>query len=168
MPRTLILQILVQETIVAVWIPRVKQNSKVSFRITNEVRHYWSLQIIIFQMLHLLTNQMLWRNLLQVHNLSLINNHLELKNTGREISTVLPWVVKLVRFLEPVLPTQTCKFYLKKVKKANSMPVPTCSSPIIKYPTLKAEVKIKKQIINNLKKGAKHRLKTLLCYKTDQ
>jgi len=86
------LQIMVQETIAAVWTPQVKL-TKVSFQITNEALHYRFLLIIIFQMHHLLTNQTLRRHL-PVHNLSLTNNHQELKITGKEISTVPLRVVK--------------------------------------------------------------------------
>jgi len=157
------LQIMVQETIAAVWTPQVKL-TKVSFQITNEALHYRFLPIITFQMHHLLTNQMLRRNHLPVYNLSLTNNHQELKITGKEISTVPPWVVKLVRFQELVLPTQTCKFYLKKVKKANSMAAQTCSHQITQYLTQRAVVKIKKF----LKKGVKVLLKTLLWFKTEE
>jgi hypothetical protein len=78
-------KILEPEMIAAVWILRVKLNSKVNFQITNEAHLYWCHLTTTFQMLHLQISQMPRRNHLLGHNLRLINNHQELKNTGREI-----------------------------------------------------------------------------------
>ena len=136
MPRMQMAQTLVLGMIAVVWTPQVRQNNKVNFQITNVVRHYWSPQIIIFQMHHQQINQILRRNHLQARSLSLTSNPPELKNTGKEILMVMPVDKLALLYLVPALPTQTCKFCLKKVKMPSSMVAPTCNQPIIQHQTL--------------------------------
>ena len=170
MLRTLMAKTRVLETIAAVWTPQVKLNNKVNFQIINEAHLYWYHLIIIFQMLHRQINPMPRRNHLPGLNLSLINNLQELKNTGREILMEVPPVANLVLvrpFRELVLLTQTCKLCLKKVKMVNSMSAPTCSK-LINNSLKLVEVRRKKHLVSYLKKGVKHHLKTLLCFKTER
>lgn len=109
----------VAETTVAVWTLQVKPNNKANFQITREVLLCWFLPIITFQMHHQQINRTLRRNRLMdpSPNLSLINSHLEPKNTDREISM---GVLEVLRFLAQASPTLTCKFYNKKAKKENN------------------------------------------------
>jgi len=165
--------------IAAVWTPQAKLNNKVNFQIINEVRLYWCLQIIIFQMHLRLTNQMLSqmlnqmisqmlrRNHLPVRNLSLTNNPIGLKNTGREILMVAAMLslVLALQFLVLVSPTQTCKSFHKKVKMANNTVVPTCNCPITQCLT-PAEAKRKKEQ-TKYKKETKASPRTLQCFKID-
>lgn len=166
MPRMPTAQILEPGMIAVVWIPQVRLNNKVNFQITNVVRHYWSPQIIIFQMLRQQINQILRRNRLQANSLSLTSNPPELKNTGREILMVMP-VGKLgLLYQVPALPTQTCKFSLKKVKMPSSTVAPTCNQPITQHQTL-TQARRKKETISNHKKGVKLHHKTLLCFNSE-
>tara|TARA_B110000285_G_C14789005_1_gene452142 strand:+ start:74 stop:595 length:522 start_codon:yes stop_codon:yes gene_type:complete len=170
MLRTPMVKTQVLETTAAVWTPQVKLNNKVNFQIINEAHLYWYHLIIIFQMLRQQISPMHRRNHLLGLNLSLINNLQELKNTGREILMEVPPVANLVLvhpFLGLVLLTQTCKFCLKKVKMVNSMSAPTCNKPINNSLRL-VEVRRKKHLVNYLKKGVRHHLKTLLCFKTER
>jgi hypothetical protein len=169
MLRTLMVKIQVLETTAAVWTPQVKQNNKVNFQITNVAHLYWCHLIIIFQMLHQQISLMPKRNHLLGLNLSLINSHQEPKNTGREILMEVLLVANLVlvrQFLGLVLLTQTCKFYLKRVKMENNMSAPTCNKQINNN-LMQVEARRRKHLVKYLRKGVKRHLKTLLCFKTE-
>jgi len=116
---------------------------------------------------HQQISQTLSRNRLQDHNLSLTNNPQGLTNTGRGILMEALQVVNRIlalHFLEQALLTQTCKFFHKKRRTANSMVAPTCNHQTTQCLT----VKRKRNLAKHLSKEAKLRLKTLLYFKIDQ
>ena len=118
-------------------------------------------------MRHQQISQTLRSNRLQDHNLSLTNNPQGLTNTDREILMEALQVVNrmlALHFLEPALPTQTCKLFLKKPRMANSMAAPTCNHQTTQCLTVKRRKKLGK----HLSKEVKLRLKIHLYFKIDQ